>query len=345
MTKSEEFASFILDKENYVHYPVIMEFYTGSDRAKNDAAIRIIEDIQNITKNVQNKVGIPEDMNPFQRLKIKKNEELIGNVIQQLEASLQKSKLPDRIKDAWDDKTYNPSKPYHQDVYKVLKNYSVNYLQEMISIASKAMRNSDYIRPELKEQLFDSITAAWLEISHVIYLMAPALAKDGVAGYDGFSLQLDETFNFENVSNDERLIAVIAAIPWNLVSWYKDDIYSSKLANLMFSKINSPSNPIARHLLVGISIIEQPERWADIVRKYLADTDRNSFYFGDTLDMLSFKWKFGAMSDQDAGFTRQLLLAGVAKLYSGSNRLEFGNAKRINPQKALPEREVKEDED
>lgn len=345
MTKSEEFASFILTKENYAHYPEIMEFYTGSDRAKNDAAIRIIEDIRNITQNVKTKVGLPDDINPFQRLKTKRNEEQIDNVIQQLEDNLQKTKLPNRIKDAWVDKEYNPSRPYHQDVYKVMKNYSVNYLQEMIRIASKAMRNSDYIRPELKEQLFDAITAAWLETVRVIYLMAPALAKDGVAGYEGFSLELDDTFNFDNVSNDERLIAVIAAIPWNIVMWYKDDIYSSKLANLMYSKISNPMNSIVRHLLVGISVIEQPDHWADMVRKYLADTDRNSFYYGDTLDMLSFKWKFGTMSEQDAGSTRQLLLAGVAKLYSGSNRLEMGNAKRVNSQEVLPEREVNEEEE
>lgn len=343
MTKSKEFASFILEKENYVHYPEIIEFYTGSDRAKNDAAARIIDDIQNITKSVQTKVGIPEDVNPFQRLKIKKNEELIGNVIQQLEENLQKSKLPDRIKDAWDDKSYNPSRPYHQDVYKVMENYSVTYLREMIEIASKAMRNSDYIDPELKEKLFDAITKAWLEMVRVIYLMAPALAKDGVAGYDGFSLQLDETFNFENVSDDQRLIAVIAAIPWNIVMWYKDDIYSSKLANMIYSKIANPINPIVRHLLIGITIIEQPDRWSDVVRKYLSDTDRNSFYYGDTLDMLSYKWKFGAMSEMNAGFTKKLLLAGVAKMYSGSNRFELGNAKRINEQ-SLPDRQVKDDD-
>lgn len=344
MTKSKEFASFILEKENYVHYPEIMEFYTGSDRAKNDAAARIIDDIQNITKSVQTKVGIPEDVNPFQRLKIKKNEELIGNVIQQLEDNLQKSKLPDRIKDAWDDKNYNPSRPYHQDVYKVMENYSVTYLREMIEIASKAMRNSDYIEPELKEKLFDAITQAWLEMVRVIYLMAPALAKDGVAGYDGFSLQLDETFNLENVSDDQRLIAVIAAIPWNIVLWYKDDIYSSKLANMIYSKIANPDNPIVRHLLIGITIIEQPDRWSDVVRKYLTDTDRNSFYFGDTLDILSYKWKFGAMSEMNAGLTKKLLMAGVVKLYSGSNRFELGNAKRMNEQ-ALPDRQVKDDEE
>ncbi len=77
----------------------------------------------------------------------------------------------------------------------------------------------------------------------------------------------------------------------------------------------------------------------------LYDKMKNSFYFGDTLDMLSFKWKFGAINEQDAGITKKLLLAGVAKLYSGSNRLEFGNANRINPQKALPERQVNEDDE
>jgi len=344
MTKSEDFASFILDKENYAHYPEVIEFYTGSDRSKNNAAEILIEDIQKITKSVQEKVGIPEDVNPFQRLKIKRSEEQIGNVIRQLEDNLQKSKLPDRIKDARADQSYNPSRPYHQDVYKVMKNYSVTYLQEMIVIASKAMRNSDYIHPELKERLFDAITQAWLEIARVIYLMAPALARDGVAGYDGFSLQLDETFDFENMSDDERLIAVIGAIPWNIISWYKDDIYSAKLANLMFSKINAPLNSIIKHLLIGVTITEQPDRWVEVVRKYLTDTDRNSYYYSDTLDILTIKWKFGTMSEQDASFTKQLLLTGVAKLYSGSNRLELGNAKKVNPQRALPEREVPDED-
>jgi len=113
----------------------------------------------------------------------------------------------------------------------------------------------------------------------------------------------------------------------------------------MFSKINAPLNPIIKHLLIGVTIIEQPDRWVDVVRKYFADTDRNSYYYSDTLDILTTKWKFGTMSEQDAGSTKQLLLAGVAKLYSGSNRLELGNAKKVNPQRALPEREVPDEDD
>lgn len=343
MTKSAEFASFILDNENYAHYPEIMEFYTGSDRTRNDAAELLIKDIQNIIQSVESKVGIPEDVNPFQRIKMKRNETQIENLIQQLEDNLQKSKLPERIKDAWEDKNYNPSRPYHQDIYRVMKNYSVSYLQEMISIASKAMRNSDYIRPELKEELFDSITKAWLAVIKVIYLMAPALARDGVAGYDGFSLQLDESFK-NYTSDEERLMDVIVSIPMNMLSWYKDDIYSAKLANLIYSKINNPLNPITKHLLVGIVVNEQPDKWFENVRKYLADVDRNSYYFGNTLDMLLLKWRFDVMSEQNASNTKLLYMAGIAKLYSDSNKLELANAKRIKPS-SLPERVANKDED
>lgn len=342
MTKSEDFASFILDNENYAHYPEVMEFYTGSDRTRNDAAELLIKDIQKITQNVESKVGLTEDVNPFQRLKMKRNETQIENVIQQLEDNLQKTKLPDRIKDAWEDKNYNPSRPYHQDVYHVMKDYSVSYLQEMISIASKVMRNSDYIRPELKEELFDSITKAWLAVVKVIYLMAPALARDGVAGYDGFSLQLDESFNVKSVSDEERLVDVIVSIPLNILSWYKDDLYSAKLANLIYGKINNTLSPIAKHLLIGIVVSEQPGKWVEVVRKYLADADRNSYYFGNTLDMLLHKWRFDVMSEQDAANTKLLYLAGMAKFYSGSNRLELSNAKCINAS-SLPERKVKKE--
>ena len=344
MTKSDEFASFILDNENYVHYPEVIEFYTGHDRTRNDAAELLIRDICSVTTSVESKVGVPEDVNPFQRLKFKKSNEQIENVIKMLEDNLQKSKLPDRIKDAWVDRNYNPSRPYHQDVYRVMTNYSVTYLQEMISIASKAMRNSDYIRPELKEKLFDAITKAWLAIVKVIYLMAPALAHDGVAGYDGFSLQLDESFDEKNATNEEKLVDVISSIPLNILSWYKDDIYSAKLANLMYGKINKALNPIAKHLLIGVVVSEQPDKWADIVRKYLAEIDRNSYYFVNTLDMLSTKWRFDVMSEQDAANTKLLYLAGLAKLYSGSNKMELGQARKIKPS-ILPERTVKEDEE
>lgn len=346
MTKSEEFAAFILDKQNYAHYPEVIEFYTGSDRTRNDAAQIIIDDIKDVTLKVEEKVGIPADMNPFHRLKLRKmqDEEHIDRIIQQLDDNLQKSKLPNKIKDALVDQQYNPSRPFHQEVYKVMNNYSVNYLQEMIAIASKAMRNSDYIKPELKETLFDSITDAWLNTIRVIYLMAPALAQKGVAGYDGFSLQLDETFDKE-ATIQERLIQIIACIPLNILNWYKDNIYTAKLSQLIYSKITATTGPVIKHILVAMVINEQPNGWAEVVQKYLADVDRNSYYFGNAIEMLLSKWQFDStMSEKNTLQTRNLILASYAKLYSNSNSFSLANIRKFK-RSILPEREVKDEGD
>ena len=340
MTKSEDFAAFILDKQNYAHYPEVIEFYTGSDRTRNDAAKIIIDDIKDVTRKVEEKVGIPANVNPFQRLRVRKlKDEQMERVIQQLDENLQKSKLPEEIKDSLTDRQYNPSRPFHQEVYKVMDNYSVNYLQEMIAIASKTMRNSDYIKPDLKDELFDAITNAWLNTIRVIYLMAPALAQKGVAGYDGFSLQLAETFSSDK-SIQERLIEIISCIPLNILNWYMDNIYSAKLSELFYNKIAGPTGAVIKHILVAIIINEQPEGWADVVQKYLTDVDWNSFYFGDSIDKLLSKWRFDStMSEKNANQTKNLILASYAKLYSESNNFSLANIRLIK-RSVLPERVV-----
>lgn len=76
-------------------------------------------------------------MNPLQYLRLDITDEQAAKAIDKLDNQLKQSKLPTNIKDALDDSNYNPSIPFHQDVRKVWENYSVNYLQEMIGIASK----------------------------------------------------------------------------------------------------------------------------------------------------------------------------------------------------------------
>lgn len=344
MSKSKKFAQFILDKENYAHYPEVIEFYTGSDRTRNDAADIVKRDIVRISKTVHEKVGMPEGINPFSRLRLETTDEQVKKAIKQLENNLQKTKLPNEIKDAVTDNNYNPSTPFHQAVYKVFENYSVNYLQEMIGIASKTLRNSDYIEPEKKVELLTAITNAWYDTIRVIYLMAPALAKDGVARYDGFSLKLTE--GFDKLKDDPKrlLLAIIAAIPENLVLWYKDNIYSSKLAQLIFDKIASEGNSVIKHLLICIIIHEQPDGWNDVVRKYMSELDRHSFFFGDTLDTLKTMYANGVMSEVNIAKTKDLILLGYTKLVSNDNRMHPGNMRHINKQVALPNREESEED-
>lgn len=344
MSKSKDFADFILENENYAHYPEVMEFYTGSDRTRNDAAEVVTNDIVRISKKVHEKVGMPEGINPFSKLRLETTDEQTTKAIQQLETTLQKTKLPNEIKDAITDNNYNPSAPFHQSVYKVFENYSVNYLQEMIGIASKTLRNSDYIEPEKKVELLTAITNAWYDTIRVIYLMAPALAKDGVARYDGFGLALTEGFDELRDDPNKLLIAVIATIPYNLVLWYKDNIYSSKLSQLIFDQIATEGNSVIKHLLVCIVIHEQPDGWQDVVRKYMTELGKHSFYYGNTLDTLKSMYANGIMSEANIARTKDMILLGYTKLVSNDNRMHPGNMKHINKQVALPNREESEED-
>lgn len=338
MTKSDDFANYILKDENYAHYPEVMEFYTGSDRTRNNAIEIITNDIIKITSIVHDNIGMPEKLNPFAQLRLNISDEQVEKAIQQLDDNLQKTKLPDDIKDAIVDNQYNPSSPFHQSVYKVFENYSVNYLQEIISIASKALRNSDYIKPENKDTLFDAITKAWFNTIRVIYLMAPALAKDGIAGYDGFKLTLSD--GFEEFKDDPKrlLIQIIVSIPFNLIKWYKDDFFSSKLADLIYDKINLEKNPVIKHVLISIIIHEQPDNWHSIVRKYLSEVDNKSYYFGDTIDTLASMYANGIMSEANIAKVRDLIYLAYTKLYSNDNRLHPGKTKYINGN-VLPKRD------
>lgn len=344
MTKSQDFANFILDKENYAHYPEILEFYTGSDRTRNDAAEIVIEDIKKVTATVHDKVGLPDKMNPLQQLRLNITDEQATKVIEKLDTHLKQSKLPTNIKDALDDSCYNPSTPFHQDVRKVWENYSVNYLQEMIGIASKVLRNSDYILPENKVKLFDAITDAWLNTIRVVYLMAPVLAMEGKAGYDDFRLHLDNGFDTQSGDKRQLLIDIISAIPHNIVIWYKDNIYSSKLADLLYEKIGKESNPVIKHVLINLVIYEQPEHWEGVVEKYMGKIDKRSFYFGDTLSSLRIMYAKGAMSDNNIAKTKMLILLGYTKLASKDDKMNHSMIKNLAPD-ILPQRESDDKED
>lgn len=315
-----------------------MQFYTGSDRTRNDAAEIVIQDINKITNKVHDKVGLPDKMNPLQYLRLDITDEQAAKAIDKLDNQLKQSKLPTNIKDALDDSNYNPSIPFHQDVRKVWENYSVNYLQEMIGIASKVLRNSDYILPENKIKLLDSITDAWLNTIRVIYLMAPALAMEGKAGYDDFRLQLADSYDTKSDDKKQLLIDIMSNIPHNIVTWYKDNIYSSKLTDLLYEKIEQETNPVIKHVLINLVIYKQPDRWDIVVRRYLDKSDKHSFYFGDTLSSLRVMYAKGAMSDADLAKTKTLILLGYTKLATKGNKMNPGMIKKINPN-ILPQRE------
>ena len=207
----------------------------------------------------------------------------------------------------------------------------------MIAIASKALRNSDYIEPEKKVALIKAITSSWLNIVKVITLMAPALSKEGRANYGNFRLALAE--GFEHYKDDPKgtLIVIISSIPENLMRWYKDNIYSSKLSQLFFDTISRENNPVIRHLLISMVIYEQPDGWFDVVRNYLSMVGHNSYYFGDTITSLKFMYSIGVMSDSNLSRTRNLIKLGYTKMVSKDHKMHPELVNRVI--NVLPQRE------
>lgn len=338
MHNNPSFASYILTEKRYIHYPEIMEFYTGKDRRREDAAKLMIDDLNKASESVHEKVGIPDEWNPFMHLKCEQSQEQSERMLKDLENNLQVTKLPDEIKDSIADMNYDQTKPFNQAVFKVLEDYSVVYLIESIHLASKTLRNCDYITPTVKQELFDAIFNAWHNIVRVISLIAPKMAQSGYAGYDGAFFELAESFN-EEKDIAQRLMRIIVAIPHNIIEWFKDDMYSEKNAKLLYRKIDSESNKVKKHLAACVILKEQPPMWADHILKYITNLGSNSFYIGNITDLMSELYQTKEMDESDLSRLKKLLKTAIVKLHTGENRPSLKLINQIRD-KDLPERRI-----
>ena len=120
--------------------------------------------------------------------------------------------------------------------------------------------------------------------------------------------------------------------------WYKDNIYSSKLADLLYEKIENETNLVIKHVLVNLIVYEQPEHWENVVRRYLEKIDKRSFYFGDTLSSLRMMYSKGAMSSVNLAKTKNLIFLAYTKLASSNNKMNPSMIRDIKPS-ILPQRD------
>lgn len=75
MHNDSNFADYVFSTKKYISFPEIIEFYTGIDRNRTDALKILTLDIQETCDIVHSKVGLPENMNPFNHIKWKPTEE------------------------------------------------------------------------------------------------------------------------------------------------------------------------------------------------------------------------------------------------------------------------------
>jgi hypothetical protein len=341
MKISPKFASFMLKDKHSLYFPEIIEFYTGIDGAREDIAKMLIEDLDSLSNTVHAKIGLKEDLNPFKEIKWALNETISGLTQKQLIENVQKSKIPDELKDVIADKNYDSVKPYNQKIHNFLEEYEVKNLMDLTKSASKGLRNSEFISSSLKEQLIEKIFMGWQETIRALILIAPVLAKNGFGGVGGARFKLTEDFPKEY---DDCLKSVITSMPHNLKLWYKDDIFSDKLILLLRKYMLTYPDQNIQHILALIECNARPKGWKDSILNYIEKIAKNSFYLGDLYTNLNNNYVSSHMTMGEQFDSEYLIKACWAKHNTGSPKPGSDTVSKV-PDNIIPPRNMKDTDD
>ena len=161
------------------------------------------------------------------------------------------------------------------------------------------MRNSDYADPEIRKRLISDIFKGWIEISKVVYALAPILARKGVAAFLDFKVHLSSDFDELKDDFKKLIFTIILVLPANVLHMLKDDLSSDRIGLLVEELLRSSNDMLTRHFIALFLISERPSGWASMIRTYLSSIDRNSYFMGMTFEALKYQHKYMYMSPDD----------------------------------------------
>lgn len=338
MHTDPKFAEYIFSSKAYVSSPEIIEFYTGIDRSRADAIEILTKDIKETCDIVFEKVGMPDNINPYAHALWKPTEASIDKVQNEISENVKNSNLPDEVKDQYADNSYNQIRPYNQSIQTILEKYSLLNLMQKIKASSRALRNSDFVEPEFKRAMLVEIMRGWEQLSKVLLALAPIMAADGRAAFEGAGFELSGDFGS---TFEQKLNRIIQVNPTNVVAIFKDDLYSAKLGPLLYENFENETNPLMKHHLALLIIIGRPNEWKRVIENYIVSLNKNSFYLYDTVNALRTKYRYDYASPDTVREMVYLIKLGLAKH-------EFGGAKPVEKIKQisnsnLPQREYAEE--
>jgi 3',5'-cyclic AMP phosphodiesterase CpdA len=327
MHHDSTFAAYIFENKRYVSYPEIIEFYTGIDRRREDALKILTDDIRTICNTVHDKVGLPDGMNPYRLIAWNPTQEHIEKMQNEIGEDVRNSNLPDAVKDQHADQAYDPTKPYDQSIRTIMEDYSVSQLMQSIKACSRALRNSDHVGPEVKRELLNEILRSWEQLSKVFLALTPVLAVNGNAIFDGHTFYLFGDFG-DNV--ETRIKIILENIPYNVVTLFKDDIYSGKIGPLLYDRGATEMNPLRKHELYLLLVYVRPKGWRQQLEMYIENTPKNSFYLYDMFHNLRMQYKMSFASPQELRDIEYLVKMCLAKHTFGDKKPSLDKIVKIN---------------
>lgn len=330
---NDDFHQYIVRDERYINFPEMIEFYTGTDRNSANIIQILTEDLEEQCNIVEEKTGLIGDINLLEDMEWNPSAEQITTIGETINNEVQNSKLPDALKDEYADKDYSFDRPHRQEISKILTEYTFLILSQKISASSRALRNSDYVAPEMKKKLLQEITRGWAIFSKILFVLSPIMAKDDYAYFDGMGFTL---CGFDGLKFDEKIKRIILVNPNYVVKSFKDDLFSPKSAPLLYDAIKSEKNKLIKHELILLLIHTRPKDWDKHVESYIKSISKKSAYLLDVLNLLRDRYKYDFASPSELANIANLLKMCHAKHSLKGDRL-IDKMKKI-PNNVIPKR-------
>ena len=336
MHQDENFANFIYEDMRYAKYPEIIEFYTGIDRRREGALIILIEDIRASCDKVSKKCGLPDGLNPYRFAQWDPSPDAIEQMQREIREGVLGSNLPDSVKDRYADRLYDRTRPYYQDIRDILSEHSFVFMIRSMRAGARALRNSDYVDPDTKRLLLKEILRCWEQILKVLLVLLPVLSEKGHAKYDG---TIFVTYGSFGDTPEKRFLSILTQLPDNIVSWYKDDLFSQKMGPLLIEQLVNEDYDLKKHKLILLLIKKRPRGWKLHVQKYIASNKKNSFYLYDVYQSLRDQYRYSYASSHSLRDIEYLIKMVAAKQQFGSKKPGVKLIKKIS-NSLLPDRDV-----
>lgn len=336
----QDFYTFMVESEKCIYMPDIVEFYTGIDPKCDSMVERIVTELINLSEDVTTNL-VPAMVDPYPILKFRQNPNLENKTKEQLEEGIRESKLPSHVKDAFMDQRDDNTQPYFQMINNVLDQYKVRNMMSLARSAGRAFRNGQHIKDENRINLYNSIQVSWIALLKVLQLLTPVLVKTGHGDLGGACFRLAGEFPEEE---GKRVMAVLTSLPFNVVDWYRNDVFSEKRFSVYRDTVTGKETPaICCHMNVLLMIRCRPKGWQEVVERYIDSVGKNSFYIADVKNMLQYCYRIDEMSLADEKRTANLLIASVEKMkksYVDPDKDRYYKTKKQEQPKLLPKREI-----
>ncbi|MFE2148359.1 hypothetical protein ACFXA3_42780, partial [Streptomyces sp. NPDC059456] len=166
------------------------------------------------------------------------------------------------------------------------------------------------VEPSIKRNLLKQITRGWKQVSLILFALSPRLAINGTAAFEGQGFVLGGNFG---KTEEQRIKSLFLSNPNNIVNLFTDDLFSNKIAPLLYDALSSESDPLIKHDLMLLIIYERPKDWKKHVEEYIYSLPKNSFYLFNTVLALRKTYKFDFATATELNEIRLLLKTGYAK--------------------------------